>query len=589
MRPIRHHNDGLSDVPATEGHGVSMKSTASSLALALAGIVAVSGCHQASRHASLVINSLPSPGGQAEDYQTRLIAARMEEQEGNVRSARKKYQKLVRENPTDPVVYHRLAVIAASDGDFDTANGNFRRANELSPADPELLADWGYSLFLQGQFEEAEELTRQGAELDPSNARIANNLQLMFDEAMGRQQVEQQYVHVLPMVSQDAIVAEAYDAGVDATKSSLVEQAGFEETGQSLTSISLPTPAEEESVALPEVDESSAAAASGDFEDSSSVVSHSASGALSDDLEIDRQPGASDTSELNEPFPIDPADQELELADAASPDRSSIAPEHIQKLLTRARLELASGDVLMSHAFAEAAAEITIPLQTFQDSPEKILDEIEFVTGHNSVMALQNPALATAEFAQVVPPAPAANEEASASPVSLKSAFDQAAANDPQGFRAIGRESMSILPKLVDSDGERRLLPERRAFRKLSQLPTVDHNVGYSRDWMPLSYSWEAPQLKYNPLYFEDVQLERYGNEVCILQPFLSGARFYATLPTLPYQMMSEGNSVCHTVYDLGHDRPGNCVPYALEVPPFSWTGSLASGGWVYALIVILP
>ena len=230
-----------------------------------------------------------------------------------------------------------------------------------------------------------------------------------------------------------------------------------------------------------------------------------------------------------------------------------------------------------------------IPLKVFQETPGKLLDEIEFVTGHNSVMSLKNPALTTAEFSQVVPPAPAAFEEGTASYVSTASIWDEAAANDPEGFRAIGRKSLSITPKLVDGDGERRLLPERRAYRKLSQAPVVQHTVGYSRDWTPLSYSWEAPQLKYNPLYFEDPQLERYGNEVCLLQPFLSGARFYATIPTLPYQMMSEGNSVCHTVYDFGYGRPGDCVPYALEVPEFSWTGALASGGWAFALVVILP
>lgn len=567
-----------------------MKSTATSLILALMGIVAVSGCHQASRQASLIVNSLPVPGAQVEDYETRLSTARMQEQDGKIRSAKRKYQKLVRENPTNPIVYHRLAIIAASDGDFDTANGNFRRAHELSPDDPELLADWGYSFFLQGQLEEAEELTRQGAELAPTDARIANNLQLIYEKSMRQRQAEEQFVQILPMVSQDLLFAEVFDENAPSESAATVEQTGFEEN-HSLDPASLPESVSDVSTPATAVTESSGASDSEDADGAAIVGQQDNQQDNSDPSEADLvlTPKLPAVPRPEEPVAIEPAGSELSSADAVSYELSSIAPKHVQKLLTRARLELAAGDVLMSHTFAEAAAEIEIPLEVYQDSPEKILDEIEFVTGHNSVMSLEKPSLSTAEFAQVVPPAPAEHDAASTDTVSMKSAFDEAAASDPQGFRAIGRQSMSILPRLVDSDGERRLLPERRAFRKLSQVPTVNHTVGYSRDWMPLSYSWEAPQLKYNPLYFEDAQLERYGNEVCVLQPFLSGARFYATLPTLPYQMMSEGNSVCHTVYDLGYDRPGNCVPYALEVPPFSWTGTLASGGWVYALIVILP
>ncbi|MDA0285409.1 MAG: hypothetical protein O3B86_18845, partial [Planctomycetota bacterium] len=299
-----------------------------------------------------------------------------------------------------------------------------------------------------------------------------------------------------------------------------------------------------------------------------------------------------ETSGLAVEVPAESAPSEsLVQTETVRSEPSVLAVSEARRLLNRARLELAAGDIRSAHSFAEAAAEIAIPMEVFEQKPNEVLDEIEFVTSHNHT-------LTTAAFTQAVPPAPAPSvgggadgqvdgetaDEAAPRPQVTESSND-----DPQGFRAISRTSLSIRPKLVDADGERRLLPERRAHQRFSQVPTVYQSVGYSREWAPLPYSWEAPGLKYNPLYFEDAQLERYGNEVCILQPFLSGARFYATLPTLPYQMMSEGNSLCHTVYDLGYDRPGNCVPYAVEVPPFSWTGSLASGGWAYALIVILP
>jgi len=571
-----------------------MKSTAASLTLALLGIVAVSGCHQAAQRASSIVSSLPVPNRQIEDYETRLSIARQDERKGKTKAAKKAYEKLVTDNPTNPLVYHRLGIIAAASSDFDTANGNFRRAYELAPENAELLADWGYSLYLQGEYIEAEELTRQGAELAPYDSRIANNLNLIYQNSPLSPPVGPQMVQLMPDDDQGVIVAEALDETVAGSELEWL-RAGYEESLHPFENVTLPEPASEaETVAelLPE----------GSPEDLSATVEPTAletaptipETAASDFASVEQpaklpslnEPSLNEPS-LNEPIAI--AAAESAPAESASFDETSIAPEHVRKLLTRARLELAAGDVEMSHAFAEAAAETTIPLKVFQEAPEKLLDEIEFVTGHNSVMSLENPALAMAEFSQPVPPAPTEYQAATTSNASATSIWDEAAANDPQGFRAIGRNSLSITPKLVDNDGERRLLPERRAYKKLSQVPVVQHTVGYSRDWTPLSYSWEAPQLKYNPLYFEDPQLERYGNEVCILQPFLSGARFYTTIATLPYQMMSEGNSVCHTVYDFGYARPGDCVPYALEVPEFSWTGALTSGGWVYALIVILP
>jgi hypothetical protein len=540
-----------------------MKSTAACLTVVFLGIVSATGCHQASQRAASIAASLPVPGMQTKDFETRLSIARTHEREGKQRTARREYQRLLKVNPRNPTVHHRLGVIAGSNGEYDEANASFKRSLELAPGNAELIADWGYSLFLQGAYAEAEELTRQGRELAPHNARIANNLALIYQHAPMDPAISEPGSVVRPSDQDGIVLAEPFDASsVD------LEPPMFDDSQQPAQLAALRLPAVEV-LNLPPAEP---------FEPeitqtADTVVDETGTG-------------------IEEAVSIESAASETAPREPAAFREAGLSLEHVRKLLTRARLELAAGDVQMSHAFAEAAAEIAIPLHVFQERPEQVLDEIEFVRKHNSEMTLENPALTTAAFTQAVPPSPApapAADAESTSDAPSASAKKKPVTEDPQGFRAINRTSLSIVPKLIDPNGDRRLLPERRAYRKLSQVPVVKHTVGYSRDWTPLSYSWEAPQLKYNPLYFEDVQLERYGNEVCILQPFLSGARFYATLPTLPYQMMSEGNSLCHTVYDLGHDRPGNCVPYALQVPEFSWTGSLASGGWAYALIVILP
>ena len=104
----------------------------------------------------------------------------------------------------------------------------------------------------------------------------------------------------------------------------------------------------------------------------------------------------------------------------------------------------------------------------------------------------------------------------------------------------------------------------------------------------PITFTWKASSLCYKPLYFEDVQLERYGH-YCnpYLQPFVSRARFLLTVPCLPYLMGVDPPNQC--VYDLGYYRPGNCAPSMLEPIPISLRGGLLQAGAVVGLAAAIP
>ena len=110
------------------------------------------------------------------------------------------------------------------------------------------------------------------------------------------------------------------------------------------------------------------------------------------------------------------------------------------------------------------------------------------------------------------------------------------------------------------------------------------------RLWEPLGYCWESPALCHRPLYFEEVNLERYGYtspRMRLLQPAVSGARFFATVPALPY--LINARPPCECVYTLGHYRPGSCVPYRrhwpeLRVLPTSVEAAAATG-----LVFLIP
>jgi hypothetical protein len=108
------------------------------------------------------------------------------------------------------------------------------------------------------------------------------------------------------------------------------------------------------------------------------------------------------------------------------------------------------------------------------------------------------------------------------------------------------------------------------------------------RSWEQTVYMWKASALCHKPLYFEDEHLERYGHSwTPCLQPFVSGAHFFATLPVLPYCMGVEPPNEC--IYALGHYRPGSCAPYMCNPVPFSARGALIQAGAVTGAVLIFP
>lgn len=130
--------------------------------------------------------------------------------------------------------------------------------------------------------------------------------------------------------------------------------------------------------------------------------------------------------------------------------------------------------------------------------------------------------------------------------------------------------------KLIPSPGpmpESCPLPDERFQRK---APT------------PITFTWKASSLCYKPLYFEDVQLERYGH-YCNpwLQPFISRARFLVTIPCLPYLIGVDPPNQC--IYDLGYYRPGNCAPSMMQPIPISLRGGLLEAGAIVGTAAVIP
>jgi len=108
------------------------------------------------------------------------------------------------------------------------------------------------------------------------------------------------------------------------------------------------------------------------------------------------------------------------------------------------------------------------------------------------------------------------------------------------------------------------------------------------RNWLASSFNYQASALCHKPLYFEEVQLERYGHTAGpVRQPIISGCHFVMNLALLPYHMGINPPTEC--VYALGYYRPGSCAPWMIPPFPLSARGAAAEIGTALGIIAILP
>ena len=151
---------------------------------------------------------------------------------------------------------------------------------------------------------------------------------------------------------------------------------------------------------------------------------------------------------------------------------------------------------------------------------------------------------------------------------------------------------------VIDVDGREQLIP----IRDLSDVDVTyvgeSWNIpercgtGYEslrgRNFVPATVQWAASGLCHKPLYFEQVQLERYGHETGpVLQPLISTAHFFGNITLLPYKMGIHPPGECQ--YALGYFRPGNCAPYMMQPIPWSLRGAAAQAAVVTGGAALIP
>jgi hypothetical protein len=120
---------------------------------------------------------------------------------------------------------------------------------------------------------------------------------------------------------------------------------------------------------------------------------------------------------------------------------------------------------------------------------------------------------------------------------------------------------------------------------EISPLP-VSGSV--ERAYAMTEYQWEAANVFHNPLYFEDMALERYGHAYPLgIQPVASLAKFGVQVVGLPYQMALD--PVCREHYALGYYRPGDCAPKLRYQIPWNTRAAATATGVYTGMFFIFP
>ncbi len=127
--------------------------------------------------------------------------------------------------------------------------------------------------------------------------------------------------------------------------------------------------------------------------------------------------------------------------------------------------------------------------------------------------------------------------------------------------------------------------------RLKSKLPAeieLDQENHTQRTYPDTFFQWEASNISYRPLYFQDVQLERYGHTYPdYIQPFVSITKFGTQLIGLPYQMGID--SPHKTVTPLGYYQPGEPAPKLCYQIPLSLKGAVYQAATVSGLVYLIP
>jgi hypothetical protein len=167
--------------------------------------------------------------------------------------------------------------------------------------------------------------------------------------------------------------------------------------------------------------------------------------------------------------------------------------------------------------------------------------------------------------------APPANVEAPYKPERAETEFNRLG-------RRIGQISVDIRPDQGD-------LPPDPARTEFAQQG-IEEPIEWQQPGDILC-SYTPWTFCFRPLYFEEVNLERYGEHHGLLQPAISGTQFFATVAILPYKMKVRPPRSC--VCSNGFSRCGDCPLPGYGKWYWRWDAAAVQAAAVTGFVYILP
>lgn len=192
-----------------------------------------------------------------------------------------------------------------------------------------------------------------------------------------------------------------------------------------------------------------------------------------------------------------------------------------------------------------------LPVSSSSTKPDPNRSRAGYPVRMAQAMALANTTNRSAQ--QQSQQQPSASQEPVSDPeVAAQEPFKAQELERPESFGAWPRKS--ILEVEVDVRETSDIAPMDLSDQIIAKIELKDWTHYYMQ---PKTFAWAAPDIRYQPLYFEDVALERYGQTHGLLQqPIYSGFHFFRSTVSLPYQMIKEPPRSCE--YPWGFCRPGS-------------------------------
>ncbi len=155
----------------------------------------------------------------------------------------------------------------------------------------------------------------------------------------------------------------------------------------------------------------------------------------------------------------------------------------------------------------------------------------------------------------------------------------------PGPQRLFQLESEKRLQERMRQEALEQPSPSRLEFPQYK--PLTEEKTPPNREWPAQTMQVEPNYVCYNRLYFEQINVERYGWDLGFAAPFVSAGEFFKDVVLLPYHM---GTDPCRRQEcNAGYCLPGDPVPMLCYPPRLSLTGAAAEAVVVLGLAAIFP